>query len=413
MKNLYLFFLTVFLFGFGFSAQAGEISARLKGRILLDVERNGEAWYVNPADEKRYYLGRPDDAFQVMRQLGLGISELNFSRLAKDDSMSSSSDMILGAKLRGKILLQVEKKGEAWYVNPADSKAYYLGRPADAFSIMRRLSLGISRRDLAMIHKVGATESIDKYSAYEHTSVMVASTTFKADIIRIDLSDPELEIITESTNKTDCDKNCPAETLADFVVRNDAFAGINATYFDTSRAKMNYYFFPVWNTREKILINEDQLKYWTTGPIMAFDTDNGFHYFKDSREFESVANFEKTTGKKLQAALGNKPRLIEEGMNQLIPWDTDVKQQSAKAMRNALGYTKDPVTGKETLMLIILHDATVIDLAEALKVLKVDYALNLDGGYSSALWYNDEYMVKPGRNIPNAIVFRKKSKTND
>jgi exopolysaccharide biosynthesis protein len=409
MKNLFFIFLFVFLFGFGTFAQAGEISSRLKGRILLDVERNGEAWYVNPADEKRYYLGRPDDAFKVMRQLGIGISEANFARLPKDGDTSSTSDMAFGAKLQGKIMLEVEKKGEAWYINPKDYKAYYLGKPADAFAIMRKLSLGISRRDLAMVHKVGATESIDEFSSYEHTTVTVASTTFKADIIRIDLSDPDLEIITDTTNKTDCDKNCPAETLADFVVRHDAFAGINATYFDTSAAKRNYYFFPVWNTDEKILINEDQLKYWTTGPIMAFDAENGFHYFKDSREFESVENFEKTTGKKLQAALGNKPRLIEEGMNQLIPWDTDVKQQSAKAMRNALGYTKDPITDKETLMLIILHDATVIDLAEALKVLKVDYALNLDGGYSSALWYNDEYMVKPGRNIPNAIVFRKKA----
>ena len=38
----------------------------------------------------------------------------------------------------------------------------------------------------------------------------------------------------------------------------------------------------------------------------------------------------------------------------------------------------------------------------------MEYAVNLDGGYSSALWYNDEYMVGPGRNIPNAIIFANK-----
>jgi len=32
----------------------------------------------------------------------------------------------------------------------------------------------------------------------------------------------------------------------------------------------------------------------------------------------------------------------------------------------------------------------------------------LDGGNSSALFYNDEYMIGPGRDIPNAIVFREK-----
>ena len=36
------------------------------GRIVLQVENNGEAWYINPADLKRYYLGRPQDAFDIM-----------------------------------------------------------------------------------------------------------------------------------------------------------------------------------------------------------------------------------------------------------------------------------------------------------------------------------------------------------
>jgi len=38
------------------------------------VESHGEAWYVYPIDGLRYYLGRPDDAFSIMRQLGLGIT---------------------------------------------------------------------------------------------------------------------------------------------------------------------------------------------------------------------------------------------------------------------------------------------------------------------------------------------------
>ena len=39
---------------------------------MLQVEENGEAWYVYPDDLKKYYLGRPADAFGVMRELGLG-----------------------------------------------------------------------------------------------------------------------------------------------------------------------------------------------------------------------------------------------------------------------------------------------------------------------------------------------------
>ena len=40
-----------------------------KGRILLQVENNGEAWYVNPDDSKRYFLGRPADALKLLADL--------------------------------------------------------------------------------------------------------------------------------------------------------------------------------------------------------------------------------------------------------------------------------------------------------------------------------------------------------
>ncbi|MEA1962613.1 MAG: hypothetical protein U9M94_00030, partial [Patescibacteria group bacterium] len=58
-----------------------NFSSSQKGKIFLQVEGNGEAWYVNPEDGKRYFLGRPADAFQVMRNLGLGISNSDFSKL--------------------------------------------------------------------------------------------------------------------------------------------------------------------------------------------------------------------------------------------------------------------------------------------------------------------------------------------
>ena len=46
---------------------------RLKGRIALQVESHGEAWYINPNDGKRYYLGDGNTAYNVMRFLSLGI----------------------------------------------------------------------------------------------------------------------------------------------------------------------------------------------------------------------------------------------------------------------------------------------------------------------------------------------------
>lgn len=61
---------------------ASSIAEYVKGRILLQVEQNGEAWYVNPVDSKRYYLGRPADAFDIMRNLGLGITDNDLSQIS-------------------------------------------------------------------------------------------------------------------------------------------------------------------------------------------------------------------------------------------------------------------------------------------------------------------------------------------
>jgi len=118
-----------------------NLTNRLKGKILLQVEEEGSGWYINPDNEKRYYLGLPSDAFKVMRDLGLGVSNSNF------DSWGEYAPK----NLAGKILLKVEDKGQAYYVNPDDLKMYSLGLPSDAFQVMRELGLGISNNDIRKI----------------------------------------------------------------------------------------------------------------------------------------------------------------------------------------------------------------------------------------------------------------------
>ena len=116
-------------------------AASLNGRILLQVQDKGQAWYVNPVNSYRYYLGRPDDAFSIMRSLGLGVSNADLEKFKASAPI----------RLSGRILLQVQDKGQAYYLSPTDLKLYYLGRPADAFNVMRSLGLGITNADLAKI----------------------------------------------------------------------------------------------------------------------------------------------------------------------------------------------------------------------------------------------------------------------
>ena len=193
-KNNLFVILSIMIFLFCDISLAQAASSGVNGKILLKVEDSGKAYYVNPESEEMHYLGKPEDAFRVMREQGVGISNENLEKISiglsastgTDTDKDGLSDLLEDAigtdktlkdsdgdghddlkelasgyspkaknvkavidtkfseKQKGKIFLQVEGKGEAWYVNPADGKRYFLGRPADAFQAMRGLSLGIS-----------------------------------------------------------------------------------------------------------------------------------------------------------------------------------------------------------------------------------------------------------------------------
>jgi hypothetical protein len=119
---------------------AASLSSKLKGRILLQVQQKGEAWYVNPVDLKKYYLGKPADMFDVMKKLGLG---------AKHEFITKYT--VYPSYVFGRILLDVDDLGKAYYINPVNGKGYYLGKPDDALEVVRKLALGVTDVNLAQI----------------------------------------------------------------------------------------------------------------------------------------------------------------------------------------------------------------------------------------------------------------------
>lgn len=141
MKSISFSFFLVGLLAVTSFASAQSLASELSGRILLQVEQNGEAWYVVPSIEKRVYLGRPSDALNVMQTYGLGISESDFEHLNTNDLR----------RLAGYILLRVESFGQAYYVDPVSLDVHALDRPSDALSVMRTLGLGITDADLSAI----------------------------------------------------------------------------------------------------------------------------------------------------------------------------------------------------------------------------------------------------------------------
>lgn len=145
-----------------------SFTSEVAGKILLQVEENGEAWYVSKEDGMRYYLGRPDDAFAIMRDQGLGITTADLEKIPEPSvSFGPGFSRELAERLSGVILLQVEENGEAWYVYPDTLKRYFLGRPADAFEVMRNLGLGITNENL---RKIAVGQEIDGSIVSDQTS---------------------------------------------------------------------------------------------------------------------------------------------------------------------------------------------------------------------------------------------------
>jgi len=134
------------------------LQTRLKGYILLQTQQHGEAWYVRPDDGLRYYMRDGEIAYQMMRTFSLGITDAD---LAKIPSVEQATDMLsvngvcttndTAKRLAGKILLQVEQHGEAWYVHPTLCYRIYLRDGDAAYDTMRYLSLGISDADLTKL----------------------------------------------------------------------------------------------------------------------------------------------------------------------------------------------------------------------------------------------------------------------
>lgn len=130
---------------------------RLRGRILLQVQSHGEAWYVNE-DGRRYYMRDGAAAFTMMRSFGLGITNGDLEKIPvlevpedAEEVTSVCSSNSIAKRLGGKILLQVELNGEAWYVHPDTCRRIYLKNGDAAYSTMRYLSLGITNSDIGNI----------------------------------------------------------------------------------------------------------------------------------------------------------------------------------------------------------------------------------------------------------------------
>lgn len=378
------------------------MAERVSGKIVLDVFNSGEAWYVYPKNQHRYYLGRPDDAFDIMRFLGLGITDANLDKIPTNTE-SDEGDLALRQRLSGYILLQVEQHGEAWYVYPGDLKRYYLGRPSDAFAIMTNLGLGITPSDLSQIpisddflNIAGPVSSVQSFT------LTIPRGSFSIDVVTLNKDGHTM--ITDTAELSDCSNNCDALPLTEYLGQNGADFAIHGTYFcppdyASCANEINSYFSPVYNSASDVMINEKKLPFHF-GPMIVADTNGEYYFFHRTIDFGYTVNeFETEHGVQIQAAIANYPSLVENG-NVIVESESLSSNQTTKAVRGGFGYND------QNVFMVIAHSASVIDLGYIMEALGADWALNLDGGGSASLFANGAYVYRGGRELPNAILFK-------
>jgi len=119
-----------------------KLSERLSGYILLQVENKGEAWYVRPNDQKKYYLGGSEDMITALREFGRKIAYTDISSYQKNGFPES---------LAGQILVDVENFNDVYYIYPKNLRAYYIATDKEAKQTVKDLGMGVKNEDIRKI----------------------------------------------------------------------------------------------------------------------------------------------------------------------------------------------------------------------------------------------------------------------
>lgn len=225
-------------------------------------------------------------------------------------------------------------------------------------------------------------------SGYSRQTVDTDIGQYLVSIVAADIGSTKVLVDTAATS--DCANDCPVLSLADFVSRNGAYAGVNGSYFcpasyPSCAGKTNSFDLLVMN-KDKTYFNSDNNVY-SNNPGVIFG--DGYVRF-----VSAVSQWGRDTSP--TGVISNFPLLVFNSQN-VFAGDSDPKKGS-KAGRSFIANKGSSV------YIGVVHNSTVAEAGKVLHTMGMENAMNLDSGGSTAL-YSGGYKVGPGRNIANAIVF--------
>jgi len=228
-------------------------------------------------------------------------------------------------------------------------------------------------------------------SGFSRQKVKVGDAFFIVDIIAADLN--STRIIVDTASENDCVDNCPVLPLATYISRNNAFAGINGSYFcpasyPSCAAKKNSFDTLLMNKNKKYFNSDNNV--YSTVPAVIFSGSS-------ARFVTQSLQWGRDTG--VDSVLANYPLLVLN--SSLATGDSSDTKLSSTGNRAFIA------NKGSTVYIGVVRGVSAVGAAKVLVEMKMDNALNLDSGGSTALW-SGGYKYGPGRDIPNAILFVRK-----
>lgn len=227
---------------------------------------------------------------------------------------------------------------------------------------------------------------------FSHPDVPTAAGTFSTWLIKESLS--AVRVRTVTAGNVDCFSACPAKPLAQYVAENGAYAAIHGSYFcppdyAPCADKVNTFDYAVYNSNLSTWINPRHL----ANPVNALFAFNG----STVTAYRRVSSFPRGP---VTAGISNFPLVLQNGVQLDVSADIDANQ-AKRATRGVIA------TDGTYIYLAVIGSATVPEIALVMKALGARDAMNLDGGGSVAMWIGGNYVVGPGRQLPNAILLLK------
>lgn len=237
-------------------------------------------------------------------------------------------------------------------------------------------------------------------SAGEYIEKVVVTDRGKFNIKMVEIDTSKgVKMITDSASDSLCTSNCPALSLEDYIKKNHGFAGINGTYFcppdyPVCQYKSNTFETVFYNSRTSTWMNNSNYRC----PGFTAEID-GIHFNKDVDTLAKRVSDARLINAyyPIYAGIFHCPKLVED---KKIVVDTTVldAKEKVRGTKSGIG-----LNGKD-MYLIVANNVNAQDFASIFKDLGAESGFLLDGGGSSALWY-EGYKAGPGRNMPNAVVF--------